>query len=374
MELQAKLETIVDGVKSQTQEVEAVKTELADLRDAFQGLKAANDAEIKAEPVDMKAKFYDEVKNYRGETELVKEGQIKAASFNVADEASAGAGVIVEVNRKIVASAIEESALVKLFGRETASSTKYEKRKQIGLSGARWEGENVDGVNGAHTDSPKFTTLKAKFGKAIAKPVITQEALSDPFFNAEAFLMNDVRKQLGRLAVQGLVSGAGDNQPEGFTTLFTAEQAKVDAGTHFKLLANSAPAALVDTLQAMQFELKTGYLTGAKYVMSRDVYQVVAGLKDTTGRPLMQTSLVEGVAGRIFGFDIVVDATLTGVVYFGQFDEAFKVVEIPTSLEMLRNPYKIDFCVEFTVATRIGSIVNDNEAVVGMNVVAVKTK
>lgn len=376
MELAQKLETIVTGVQTNTAELDAVKTDIADLKDALVGLQAANEEEVEVKGEDLEVKFYDEVKNYKGETELVKDGQIKAASFNVTEAGSATEGVITEVNRKIVQSAIEESALVKLFGRETAGSTKYEKRKQIGLSGARWEGENVEGVNGAHTGAPTFTTLKAKFGKAIAKPVITQEALSDPFFNAEAFLMTDVRKQLGRLVVEGLVKGAGENQPTGFTTLFTAEQAKIDAGTHFKLLADFAgdDAAFVEALQGMQFALKTGYLVGSKYVMARDVFQRVAGLKDTTGRPLMQTSLVEGVAGRIFGFDIVVDPTLVGVIYFGKFDEAFKVVDIPTSLEFLRNPYKIDFCVEFSIATRIGSIVHDNEAVVGMNVPAAVRK
>ncbi|WMB74216.1 phage major capsid protein [Shewanella oncorhynchi] len=348
---------------------------IADLQDAVASMKSAP-VEVKAAPVDYKAKFYDEVKNFKGDMELVKNGQIKSASFNTVEAGSATEGVLTEVNRTIVQSVVEESALVRLFGREVASSPRYEKRKQIGSSGARWEGENYEGVNGEHTGSPRFTVLKAKFGKAIAKPIIPQETLSDPFFNAEAFLMADVRKQIGRLVSDGLINGAGENQPEGFATLFTTDAAKVEAGTHFKQLpaVSGDDAALLAALQGMQFELKTGYLSGAKYVMARDVFQRVAGLKDTTGRPLMQTSLEAGVAGTIFGFDVVVDPLLLGVVYFGQYAEAFRVVEIPTSMELLRNPYKIDFCVEFNVATRIGSIVNDNEAVVGLPVTKAATR
>lgn len=351
-------------------------TQIADLQDALASVKAAPELEVKSAPVDYKTKFYDEVKNFKGDMELVKDGKIKSASFNTVEAGSATEGVLTEVNRTIVQSAIEESALVRLFGREVAGSPRYEKRKQVGLSGARWEGENHLGANGEHTGSPRFATLKAKFGKAIAKPIVTQEALSDPFFNAEAFLMADVRKQLGRLVADGLINGAGENQPEGFATLFTTDAAKVEAGTHFKMLPAVAgdDAALLAALQGMQFELKTGYLNGARYVMARDVFQRVSALKDTTGRPLMQTSLDAGVAGKIWGFDIVVDATLVGVVYFGQMDEAFKVVEIPTSMELLRNPYKIDFCVEYNISTRIGSIVNDNEAVCGLTVAKAMTK
>ena len=374
MELNQKLDAVISTVEARTADVEAVKSAVAELKDAFAGLSTAQ-VEVKEDKVDLKAKFYDMAKSGEGfGTELVREGEIKSASFNVTDEASAGAGVVTEVSKQILTRIVEDYKIPSMFGIETTNSTKYEKRVQVGVSGARWEGENVAGANGDHTGSPKFATIKMSHGKAIAKPIVTQEALNDPFFNAEAFLMGDVQKQLGRLISEGLLNGNGENQPKGFYTYFDAVEGAKEVADRkvdmFPVITNAigTDEDLIAALQAMQFALKTGYVSGAKYVMNREVFQRVAALKDGMGRPLMQASLDAAYAGRIFGFEIVVDAMASKEVpvIFGKLNEAFKVVNIPTSLDFVRNPYKIDFCVEFTIAQRIGTIVGDNEAVVGL--------
>ncbi|ELA9841226.1 phage major capsid protein [Vibrio parahaemolyticus] len=382
MELAQKLDTLIEDIKTIKSENAELKSANADLRDAFAGLSAANDAEVEVKETkeELVQKFYSILKSGEGiqGTEVAKDGEIKSAAFNVTDETSAGAGVLTEVNRQILTRLVEEHALTRMFGRDTASSTKYEKRVQVGTGGARWEGENVGLENGAHTGSPRFATIKMVHGKAIAKPVITVEALKDPFFNAESFLLNDTRKQLARLVAEGLVNGkGGENQPAGFMTYFTevegvksVDERKVD---HYPVMIKTAAelaedAALIDALQAMQYELKTSYVSGSQYVMSRKMFQRVAGMKDGVGRPFMQSSLDKAVAGKIFGFDIVVDPMMTEdkPVVFGNIADAFKVIDIPTSLEFIRNPYKIDGAVEFYIATRIGTIVGDNEAVVGL--------
>ncbi|WP_188013169.1 phage major capsid protein [Photobacterium damselae] len=387
MEIAQKIDSVLDAVKSAQTEIAALKAENAeikeqnaDLRDAFAGVKAANDEEIKAEPVDLKAKFFEIAKTGEGiqGTEFVKGGEIKSAAFNVTDGASAGMGVLTDVNKQILTRIVEDYAITKLFGRDTAQSTKYERKVQVGVGSARWEGENVTLANGAHTGSPTFATIKMTHGKAIAKPVVTAEALKDPFFNAESFLMNDTRKQLARLVAEGLVNGiGGENQPKGFMAYFDAVEGVKDVATrkvdHYPVVIKAEKdlaedAALIAELQNMQYELKTGYVAGSKYVMSRKMFQRVAGMKDAVGHPFMQASLDQAVAGRIFGFDIVVDPMLgeDKPVVFGRIADAFKVIDIPTSLEFIRNPYKIDGAVEFYIATRVGTIVADNEAVVAL--------
>ncbi|HDI3263900.1 TPA: phage major capsid protein [Vibrio cholerae] len=384
-----KHDPIIEGTKSmelatklnaQTVEIENLKSTIADLTDAFAGLSAANDpiVEVKDTTETLKTKFFDLAKTGEGyHTELVKDGKIKSDAFNTADNASAGAGVLTQVNRQIVEHIVEDYAITKLFGRDTAGSVNYERRVMTGGAGARWEGENVEGVNGAHTATPRLATIKMTHGKAIAKPIITAEALQDPFFNAETFVMGATRKALARTVAEGVVNGNGEAQPRGFMTYFDAvegvkavEERKVD---HYPVLVK--PAAdladdqkLLDALQALQYELKAGYVSGAKYVMSRKMFQRVAGIKDGLGRPMLMTSLEAGVSGRIFGFDIVVDPLLNEdkPVVFGRIADAFKVIEIPSALQFTRNPYKIDQCVEFYIATRIGTMVNDNEAVVAL--------
>ncbi|WP_429142530.1 phage major capsid protein [Aeromonas veronii] len=371
MEITQKVEEVLNVVKSQADQID-------ELRGALEAVKSAPVAQGEVDHKAEARKAFNAALRNKETTQLIKAGK----AMTVTDNASAGALTVTEVSRDIVESLIEDYAIPKLFGYETSGSTKLERRVLRGRSGARWEGENINATNGDHTDTPTFETISMTHGKAVAKPVVTQESLTDPWFDVQSYLLKDVRNQMGRLISEGLLTGKGAAQPRGFYTYFNAEEGvkpaserKVD---HFAVIRAdiAEDVAFLDALQDMTFALKSGYRSGAKFIMTEKLFRRVAGLKDGMGRPMMQASLDAAVAGRIFGYDIIVDvhASEEVPVVFGRLDEAFKIVSIPTTLDFIPNPYKIDFCVEYTIAQRIGTMVYDHEAVVGLMVGAAGRK
>lgn len=387
MELAQKIDAVLDGVKNQETVVDAVKTELADLRDAFAGLKAANDEvvpEVKQTAEEVLTKFFNDVKSApKHATELIHEGK----AFNVTENDSAGAFVVESFAAQILTRLIEGHAVVKHFGRENGT-TDYQRRVEIDGTSAGWVGENtaVDASgNWARTGAPRYEFIKCTHGEAYAKEGITTRALVDPSFDAQSRLMGAMQKKLARVVSDGLMNAAGQEsvQPKGFMQYFDAvegikpvETRKVD---HFKVMTAdiATDEQLLAALHGMTFELVTGYVAGSRFYMARDMFQRVAMLKDGLGRPLMAPSFDKAAAGRLFGFDIVVDATMGAdkPVIFGDVGEAFKIINIPSAVSFLANPYKVDGQIEYTITARIGTIVNDNEAVVAlMPTVAKKAK
>lgn len=378
MEMATKLDSFIadvgSQVKSQAQNIESLEAKVADLTDAFAGMKAANDEviEVKDNKVDIKAKLFEAARN-GADTVLIHEGQIKA--FNVTDDASAGAAVVTEVSKNIIESVLDGYKLPSMFGRKTVGSIKHEERVLINRAGTGWEGENVSGGDIAQTGTPTFATIRMTSGKAYASPVVTQEALSDPFFDSESYLMRHVKVEMGRTINDAVMHGDGVEKPKGFYKHFGSVR------NHETFLAVEAAQGtdeeLIAALQGLQFELGTGYLAGAKYIVSRDMFQRIASLRDGLGRPMMQTALDKEYAGSLFGFPIVVDVHASAEIHvvFGKVDMAFNVVNVPTAMNYIKDPYTIPMCVRYTLSQRVGTIVGDTSAVVGLKApVARKSK
>lgn len=388
MELSTKLDTVIEGVKSQETVVENLKSEIADLKDAFAGLSAANEpvVDVKAQEQEMLVKFYNTLRSgegLNGGTELVKDGQVK--SFNTQEAAGAGAGIIKQVSAQILKRLRDDYIVAGLFGSRAVKSVDYEHRVQTGYSTVAWAGENVncDGVE--QTGTPKFESIKLTHGKITAAPVLTAEALSDTDFDSEAFVRNDVAEELARGIALGVLMGDGVNKPKGFYTYFDATEGVKPVGErkvdHFPVLvkgqAELTDEALLETLRAMPYRMPARYTVGGKYIVSREMFERVSGLKDAIGRHYMHTSVEQGVAGKLFGFDVVIDPMNTRAdlpVVFGHLNKAFEIVTIPTALEVVRNPYAIPHCVRFDIQHRAGSLVRDNQSVIGLVVTTARSK
>lgn len=379
MEIATKIEAVVDGFKSQEVAVESIKSEIADLKDAFAGLAAANEAqvEVKDEAAELKAKFYDVVQNGDGtsNTQIVKDGLVK--SFNTQEANGGGAGIVTEVSRSILKRLRDDYVVAGLFGHETVSSVDHERRVQVSGSSTSWVGENVNCDGVPQTATPTFETIKITHGKIQASPVLTSESLTDTFFDAESFVLNDVAEELSRGIALGVLTGNGANKPRGFYTYFDAvegikpvQERKVD---HFPVIieADLTDEKLLEVVRRMPYKMPAKYIVGGKYIVTREMFERLAGLKDSIGRHYLHTSAVAGEAGRLFGYPVVIDPMNTQEnmpIVFGHLDRAFKLVTIPTAMEFIRNPYVIPHCVRFDFQHRVGTMVGDNQAVIGLMV------
>lgn len=376
------IENQIQTIATQVAEVDAVKSQVEELKAAIANMSVtAQEVEAKDEGAELKAKFYNEVATGVDAT-LIKDGQVK--SFNTQEQASAGTGIVKQVSKQILKRLRDDYVVAGLFGQETANSVDYEKRVQVGHSTTQWMGENVNLDGAPITGTPTFETVKMTHGKLAAFPVITSEAITDPFFDAEAFLKNDVSVEMSRGIAIGVLNGTGSNhQPKGFYKHFDkvegakpVEERAVDM--YPVVEADIAEdAKLLEALRTLPYKMPARYVVGGKYVMNREMFERVSGLKDAIGRHYMHASEVAGVAGKLFGYDIVIDPMNTSVdfpVIFGHLADAFKLVNIPSSVTLLRNQFAIPGAVRFEFFTRIGTIVNDNQAVIALTPAVARKK
>ncbi len=377
MTIEAKIESALAAVKARDTEVEALTAKMAEMQDALAAAKAAPAVEVKDEAAEMRAKFFDAVKNGDGTMNqtLISDGKVKSA-FVTSNANSAGAGIVKDVSDAIVQRLRDEYVVASLFGLESVGSVDHEKRVQVGHSATKWAGENVD-INGvAVTATPTFESIKMTVGKLVSAPVVSAEALSDTFFDAEQFLMQDVASEMASGLALGVIAGSGtSSQPKGFYKYFDETEGVKAVGErkvdHYPLIIATIAddAALIDELRKMPYKLPAKYVVGGKYVMARALFERLAGCVDGVGRHYMHASETQGVAGTLFGYDVVIDPMNSGDTVqcvFGHLDRAFHICQIPTAMEFLRNPYAIPHAVRFDFQKRIGTIVNDNQAVVGL--------
>ncbi|WP_068871027.1 phage major capsid protein [Edwardsiella tarda] len=378
MTIEAKIESALAAVKARDTEVEALTAKMAEMQDALAAAKSAPTVEVKDEATEMRAKFFEAIAHGDGTANqaMIEDGKIKSA-FVVGTATSAGAGIVKEVSGSVVKRLQDAYVVAKLFGSTTVSSTDHEKLVQIGHSICSWQGENVD-VNGIPmTATPTFGKVKLSVGKLSAAPVISIETISDNLaFNAEKFLMEDVADQMARGLALGVLNGSGTgSQPRGFYKGFDKSEGVKDQATRqldmYKVVAPTIAddVQLIEELRKLPFALPAAYALGGKYVMSRSLFERLCGCVDGQGRYYLHESVEQGVAGTLFGYPVIVDPMNVGDTVqcvFGHLDKAFHIADIPTAYTVLRNAYAIPHAVRYDVLARVGTIVNDNAAVVGM--------
>ncbi|MFM1687931.1 phage major capsid protein [Aeromonas salmonicida] len=316
------------------------------------------------EAKELKAKFYSMVKDGDGQNlvELVKDGKIKAAQMG-----TKGDTVIQDVNRNIVTRITETSVLTGLFGRETTQNDNYVRKVSVGGAQTYWDGEAK--AEGA----PELVEVKMSSGKVISLPVISNDIAADSFFDIEAFLMTEVAKAIGDKSAMAILNGDGLKKPKGFLKYFDKVEgikALADRPVDmFPILEQGKGLeSLIDALRKMTIDLPTPYRSRAKYAMSVAAFEKVSAEKDTQGHSFVQKDVNGAVAGRLNGYEIVVDRLLPAdaPILFGDFESAFAVCELPNSVQMLRNAYVIPFHVQFNIGLRVGTIVKANDSVIGL--------
>ncbi|MDT8865854.1 phage major capsid protein [Vibrio fluvialis] len=394
------LEAIMAGVKSQSTEmenlkaafaelqskaqsgaaVEGIETQLAELKSAFADLSAGQvvnaPVDTKAASAELRKKFLEHAAK-SNELEIVNAGEIKS-TFNTGAD-SAGAGIVTELAMDIVKGIKDEHAMTRDFAFGVTRNAAYEQTVQKSGTSVHWEGENKTGGAYGNSAAPVLEKIKMTSGKAIANPILTNESITDVFFDAEVEVLQDAQAELALKVGDTLVTAPLDQtiRPVGFMSYFDAvEGIKADGERkvdHYKAVPVSAAdidtdEKLIAVLRKMPLSLRPGYRTTGKYYVSNAMFERIALLKDGMGRPMMQNSLSQETHGKFGGHSVVVEESLgeDKPVVFGDLKRSFKVMAIPSLFNLLRNPYVIEGCVKFTLENRIGTIVLDNKASIGL--------
>ncbi|QWL58217.1 phage major capsid protein [Aeromonas jandaei] len=348
--MEKELEQLLVGQTEQAEIISKIKGEIAELKE--------KGVDPKEQSKELRQKFFADLKQGQA---AIENGRVKADRLG-----QNGDLIIADVNRDIVKRMRESSELVSMFGREQSANTDYSRRVAKGKVATYWDG------TAATAGAPELVVVKMTSGKLISTPEVHEDQMADAFFDAESFLMEEVTAEVGDVSANAILAGDGDKKPMGFIKYFDKEEGvkpladrKVD---HFRVIAKADGEELVDTLRKMVIELPSAYKARAKFVMSVHAYELISKEKYTTGESVIQRDPNGGVAGRLHGYDIVVDRLLpdTAPVMFGDYQAAFAVVELPNHMTMQRNPYVKDFMVRFVIGMRLGTITKANDAVVGM--------
>ncbi|CAJ1855360.1 hypothetical protein HLBENOHH_02469 [Aeromonas dhakensis] len=348
------LEQLLAAQAEQAQVITGLKSELAEMK--------VKGVDPEAEKKELKRKFFEIAKKGDGQkaTDLIEEGKVKAAQMG-----EKGDTIIPDINREIITRVLEGSALTAYFGRDVAANTDYTRKVAVGEGGTYWEGDT------AAESAPELKDIKATSGKVISLPTVKNDVAADSFFDIEAFILNEVSRRIGAKVSGAVLNGDGVNKPLGLLKHFDKTEGvkaidarKIDM---FGVVVKADGEELIDSLRRQSLELPSAYQSSARWAMSLAAYERLCREKDTTGHSFIQKDVTQKSAGTLHGYEIIVDRMLPAdaPVMFGDFEQAFAVVELPNTMQFLRNEYVKPFHVQWNIGFRVGTIVKSNEAITG---------
>ena len=126
----------------------------------------------------------------------------------------------------------------------------------------------------------------------------------------ESYLSEELASSIMAALAKGSIDGTGSGQATGVISGITwkdADEASASDRVNKITVAADEALAFTDILDAIAL-LHRGYSNGAKFYMNnRTLYQDVYGIHDEVNRPVYVADLTKAGAGRIMGFDVVLD-------------------------------------------------------------------
>ena len=302
--------------------------------------------------------------------------QAKAGDLQISVDAQGGYSLPVEMNENILELQKEKSPMRQVCGSITTNSTDYSQLVSIGDAASGWVGETTARPK---TDAPELTKISAVFGEIYAAPKAYQHVLEDSFFNVEAWLNGEVSREFNEKEGQAFLNGTGTNQPKGIlnglsdSAAYLAGDATRDFGK-FQVVKTGTAASLgataddvINTLRGLVLSTKTGYLTGAKFMMNRATHSVLVDMKNADGEYFLQRDIATAAGTKIFGYDIVINEDMADIgagnmpIIFGDFGSAYSIID-RVGVSVLRDPYSAYGAISFYTRKRVGSMTLNTES------------
>ncbi len=158
---------------------------------------------------------------------------------------------------------------------------------------AVWTAESA-----AYTPSDEtFTQVTLNAFKAASKVIVSEELLTDSFFDLGAYLSQEFGERIGVLENTAFVVGDGTGKPQGIVPNVTQATAAVGNSTTFSY------SALVNALYTVPFQ----YRRNAAWISADGAIKNMRLLVDTQGAPMWQTSLQVGAPDMLLGLPVYAD-------------------------------------------------------------------
>lgn len=235
------------------------------------------------------------------------------------------------VNQLIDVNLVEMSPIRPLCGRRQTSRQGIELPTLEGHTEAAWVGETQ---TRSEQRNPAFGKREIRANEQLAKVLVSQQDLEDSIFDVEGMLRQEFAMQFGVSENIAFLTGDGANKPYGILSHSGLEN--ITTGTAGEL----TDTALLD----VQTELKSYYMSNARYVFGRTTLRAIRNMKDGNGQYLWQPSYQAGVPMLVAGFpytvavDMPTIATGNKPVLFGDFRQGYMIVD-RLEMQVQTDPY-----------------------------------
>ena len=248
-----------------------------------------------------------------------------------------------------------------------------------GSADAGWVAETQEREE---TKTPDLIKIQIPAHEMYARPRATQKLLDDAMVNVEEWLAQKISQKMAAMENTAFISGDGKISPRGILSYETVGKRAWEWGK-LEELKTGADGTFredfgVETLLVLFHALKTPYLPGASWLMSRTAQIALRLLKDGASQQYLWQPPLGGMPNpTLLGYPVVVcddmpsltSGTASKSIIFGNFKEAYHIVD-RTGTRVLRDPYSAKPYVEFYTTRRVGGDVLNFEALKVLNFAA----
>jgi HK97 family phage major capsid protein len=152
------------------------------------------------------------------------------------------------------------------------------------------------------------------------KIALPLELIQDSGIDIVAYVIDRLATRIARIQNTHFTVGTGTTQPDGVIPRATLGK----TGT-----TGQTATVIYDDLVDLKHSVNRAYRGNARFMLNDLSIAVVSKLKDTTGRPIWETSLVQGTPDTLLGFGVVVNDDMATMaanaksIAFGDFSKYF---------------------------------------------------
>lgn len=294
---------------------------------------------------------------------------------------AAGGYAVPEVISSVLDEKIQDiSPLRQVVDVITVETPDYKELVDVNGESYEWVGE---GDTRSQQTEPVLAEAAPTFGTVNAYYWANEEAVDDMFIGVQNWLTRAAARAFSRAEGLAFVSGNGTKRPTGILNTTptsagdedsparafgTLQYLPTGAAGAFVDLSTSSPVAypdnvLVDTVHA----LKSGYWTGAVWLMNRATMGTVRKFRDADGRMLWQDSMAAGMPPTLLGFPVIEFPDMPAIaanshsIAFGNFREAYIFAErhgTRVTIDEVTKPGAI----KWNIRRRVGGILRNDDA------------
>lgn len=229
------------------------------------------------------------------------------------------------------------------------------------------------------TSTPDLVKVNIPAHEMYARPRSTQKLLDDAMVNVEEWLAQKISQKMAAMENTAFISGDGKISPRGILSYETAGKGSWKWGKLEEIRTgvdgNFKQGFDIEALLVLFHTLKTPYLPGASWLMSRTAQVALRQLKDPGSHQYLWQPPLAGMTNpTLLGYPVIVCddmpsltvGTASKSVIFGNFKEGYQIVD-RTGTRVLRDPYSAKPYVEFYTTRRVGGDVLNFEALKVLN-------